>query len=128
MSINGYHHIGLSVKDMDKSFKFYTDGLGGKVTHSFPMGDSGKEIFLIDLGGNAVVELLPNGYDQPEANARWAHIALTTTDIQASYDQAIAAGAVCRSAPNSLSLGSMNVSNAFVFGPDQEIIEFFQVF
>ena len=51
MQFNGFHHIGLIVDDAERSLKFYTEGLGGKVTFSFPMGGSGKEIYLEDLGG-----------------------------------------------------------------------------
>lgn len=127
MSFNGYHHIGLRVTDIDKSLAFYTQGLGGQVTFSFPMGNSGKTIYLVDLGGNAVVELLPNGVDTPETDARWAHIALATADARAAYDRAIAAGAVHRSGPDDAMLGTMAVVNAFVTGPDQEVIEFFEV-
>ncbi len=124
---NGYHHIGLYVHDMDKSLKFYTDGLGGEITFSFPMGNSGKTIYLVDLGGNAVVELIPRGNGEAESNAHWAHIALSTSDARAAFDKAIAAGAICQSAPNDAMLGTMSVANAFVLGPDGEVIELFEV-
>jgi catechol 2,3-dioxygenase-like lactoylglutathione lyase family enzyme len=126
MKIDGYHHIGLWVKDAKKSLDFYTQGLGGKVVFSFPMGDQGdKIIYLVDLGNNAVVEIIPRGDGEPEANARWAHIALRTDDPQGAYDLALKAGAVSRSEPRDMNLGTMPVRNAFVLGPDQEIIEFF---
>ena len=124
---NGYHHIGLVVEDIDRSLKFYTDGLGGKVTFSFPMGDSGKSIYLVDLGGNAVVELVPRGQNGAEANARWAHIALSTGDAKEAYAIALKAGATSQSEPKEMMLGTMPVCNAFVKGPDGEVIELFQV-
>ena len=127
MNFDGFHHIGLIVKDVEKSLKFYTDGLGGKVTFSFPMGTSGKTIYLVDLGGNSVVELIPRGYSGEEADARWAHIALNTGDARAAYALALKAGAVNKSEPKDNNLGTMPVCNAFVFGPDGESIEFFQV-
>ena len=124
---NGYHHIGLMVKDSEKSLKFYTEGLGGTVTLSFPMGNTGKVIHLVDLGGNAVVELVPRGTEDPEANARWAHIALATDDVPKAYAMALAAGAVSRTEPTDITLATLSARNAFVFGPDGEGIEFFQV-
>lgn len=127
MRFNGYHHIGLIVDDVEKSLKFYTEGLGGKQTFSFPMGNSGKTIYLVDLGGNAVVELIPRGNEGPEANARWAHIAVATDDAPTAYALALEAGALSRSEPNDILLGTMPVCNAFVTGPDGEAIEFFQV-
>ena len=127
MQFNGYHHVGLFAKDARKSLDFYTRGLGGKETFSFPMGDSGKTIHLVDLGGNAVIEIIPRGTGEEEVNAHWAHLAVRTDDAKAAYETAVKAGAVSRSEPNEATLGTMKVCNAFVYGPDREVIEFFQV-
>ena len=127
MICNGFHHIGLIVSDVEKSLEFYTKGLGGKEIFSFPMSNSDKAIYLVDLGDNAVVELIPRGHTQEEVDARWAHIALRCEDARAAYDVAIAAGACERIAPQDMMLGTMAVCNAFVYGPDGEQIELFQV-
>ena len=128
MKFSGYHHAGLWVKDAQKSLDFYTKGLGGKVVFSFPMpADKSKTINLVDLGDNAVVEIIPRGNGEEEVNAHWAHIALRTDDARAAYDRAIKAGATKRTEPVEAKLGTMAVCNAFVLGPDKEIIEFFQV-
>ncbi|MDR1637938.1 MAG: VOC family protein, partial [Treponema sp.] len=127
MTFNGYHHIGLWVKDPKKSLDFYTKGLGGKVVFSFPMADKPETINLVDLGGGAVVEIIPRGNGEEESNAHWAHVALRTDDARAAYDLAIGAGAVSRTEPKDNMLGTMAVCNAFVLGPDHEVIEFFQV-
>ena len=127
MKFNGYHHIGLIVKDAEKSLKFYTEGLGGNVTFSFPMGGTDKTIYLVDLGGNAVVEIIPRGNGEEEMNPKWAHIAVATDDTRAAYELALKAGAVPRNEPQDILLGTMAVCNAFVKGPDDEVIEFFQV-
>lgn len=126
MQFNGFHHIGLYVQDMDKSLAFYTKGLGGEINFSFP-SSTGKTIYLIDLGGHAVVELLPSGNGEPESNAHWAHIALDTKDTRAAYQMAMDAGAKDRTPPQDVQLGTMAVCNAFVTGPDGEVIEFFEV-
>jgi lactoylglutathione lyase len=127
MQFNGFHHIGLWVKDAEKSLDFYTRGLGGTMVFSFPMGDSGKTVYLVDLGGNAVIEIIPMGNGKEEIDAHWAHVAIHTGDVQAAYDAAIKAGAVSRTAPSDIQLGTMAAYNAFVLGPDKEVIEFFQV-
>lgn len=127
MKSNGYHHIGLAVKDWEKSLNFYTEGLGGEVTFSFPMGNTGKTIYLVDLGGNAVVEIIPRGNGEAESNAHWAHIAVATDDARAAYKRALTAGALNQSEPQDCLLGVMAVCNAFVTGPDGEVIEFFEV-
>jgi len=125
MKISGYHHIGLIVDDAQRSLEFYKK-LGGVETFSFPYGDSGV-IYLVDVGGHAVVEIIANGNKGEEANARFAHIAFDTDDARAAYELALAAGATPRTAPNDLKLGTMDVCIAFVYGPDKEVIEFFQV-
>jgi lactoylglutathione lyase len=127
MRFDGIHHVGLLVKDSQKSLDFYTSGLGGKVVFSFPMSGSDKTIYLVDLGGNAVVELIPRGTGEEEVNAHWAHLAIRTDDAKAAYDRAIKAGAVSRSEPAESKLGTMTVLNPFVYGPDREVIEFFQI-
>jgi lactoylglutathione lyase len=126
MQFNGYHHVGLFVKDARKSLDFYTQGLGGKVVFSFPMSGTDQIINLVDLGNNAVIEIIPRGNGEEEVNAHWAHLAFRTDDAKTAYDKAIKAGAVSRSEPKENMLGTMAVCNAFVYGPDKEVIEFFQ--
>jgi lactoylglutathione lyase len=126
MKFDGFHHIGLAVNDEQKSLEFYKK-LGGVETFSFPMGDTGKKIYLVDIGGHAVVEIIPRGVVGEEENVRFVHIAIETDDARAAYELALKAGAVSRSVPNDANLGSMAVCTAFVYGPDKEIIEFFEV-
>ena len=127
MKIDGYHHIGLIVDDADKSLAFY-EKLGAAKTFSFPMGGAeGKNIYLVDIGGHAVIEIVPRGNNGEEANARFAHIALNTDDTKALYDKAMKAGAESRTEPREVSLGTMKACIAFVLGPDKETLEFFQV-
>ena len=127
MKIEGCHHIGLCVTDMEKSRDFYTKGLGGEVAWQFPMAASGKVIYLISLGGDTLIELLPKGNGEEEVNARWAHLALKTDDTRSAYNQALAAGAKAHTEPQDKVLGAVPVCNAFVKGPDDELIEFFQL-
>lgn len=122
----GFHHIGLKVRDFDASLKFYL-ALGGKEVFRFPMGNSGRFIALVEMAPGAVVEIIPSGFEEKEACARWAHIALAAPDCRKAYEKALAAGAVCASEPKDGMLGTMAVCNAFVLGPDGESIEFFQV-
>ena len=128
MKIDGYHHIGLIVEDEDKSLAFY-EKLGAKKVFSFPMGGAdGKNIYLVDIGGHAVIEIVPRGNKGEESNARFAHIALNTDDTSALYELAVKAGAESRTEPRDVNLGTMKARIAFVLGPDKETLEFFQVY
>jgi lactoylglutathione lyase len=126
MSINGFHHVGVSVTDEAKSLAFYRDGLGGKVVHSFSIGPD-KTIYLVDLGNNAVVELIPVGEGEADAKVGWVHIAVATDDTRAAFDAAVAVGAGVQMPPTEIPLGSLTAVIAYILGPDKEIIEYFQV-
>jgi catechol 2,3-dioxygenase-like lactoylglutathione lyase family enzyme len=125
MKINGYHHIGLYVKDSEKSRAFY-ESLGGKVRHSFLSKTTGKNVYLIDLGGGAVIEVIPKGIGKAETDPHWVHAAFKTEDPGAEYDAALKAGATSMQEPKEITLGAMAATNAFVLGPDGEVIEFFK--
>ena len=126
MEFNGIHHVGLFAKDAEISLDFYTK-LGAKVVHSFTMSDMDKTIYLVDLGNNAVVEIIPRGNGEEEKDAHWAHLAIRTDDARSAYDLAIKAGAKPRSEPKDVNLGTMAATIAFVYGPDNEVLEFFQI-
>lgn len=127
MVFTGFHHIGLAVSDMERSLAFYREGLGGKVVDSFPMASTGETIYMVELAPGTVIELLPGGKADAEQSPRWKHIALATDDAQAAFDVLVQAGARVRSALNTVEREKHIRSNAFVFGPDDEIIEIFQV-
>ena len=125
MKIDGFHHIGTGVVNMEESLAFY-EKLGGRVVHHFT-GKSGDEIYLVDLGGGVVLELLPRNYTEDEAFPRFAHIALAVEDVFAAEAEALAAGAKSQQPAHHTKLGTMLADNAFVYGPGGEVIEFFHV-
>ena len=127
MKYKGYHHIGLMVKDLKKSLDFYTTGLGGQELMHFSVEGIAEPLYMIDLGDNAVVELIPCGVSDTEVSARWAHIALRSDDAKAAYADALGAGAAPHTEPKELMIGDMPACIAFVTGPDGEVIEFFEV-
>jgi lactoylglutathione lyase len=125
MKFKGFHHIGLYCADAEKSLAFYT-ALGGVEVSNFPMRGSGKIIYLVDMGGNAVVELIPREFEGEETNTRWAHICLLIEDVQAAHDLALKLGARSRIEPRVSIIGGGPHTHSFVFGPDDEVIEFFE--
>ncbi|GHU80571.1 hypothetical protein FACS1894191_6140 [Clostridia bacterium] len=124
MKIDGYHHVALMVQDMAKSLKLY-EGLGGKIVHSF--GPPERVIHLLDLGGNATLELIPDGKGTDEKDPHFAHIALRTDEPDVAFELALKLGATERSPGRDADLGGVKIRNAFVYGPDKEVIEFFLV-
>jgi lactoylglutathione lyase len=125
VKIEGYHHIGLLVQDSEKSRAFY-EAFGGKVIHTFLSKTTGKNVYLLDVGGNAVIEIIPKGNGQEEKDPHWVHVAFRTDDPKAAYETALKAGAVSQQAPKEITLGTMTAVNAFILGLDNEVIEFFR--
>ena len=124
MAITGFHHVALYTDDMERAKRFY-EALGGKVVHSFVSASSGKEIFLVELAKGAVIELLPK--PAPHTAGSFPHVALQTDDCDEAYKTALAAGAEGHEPPREMMLGTLSVKNAFLFGPDGEILELFEV-
>ncbi|GHV12640.1 hypothetical protein FACS1894219_05940 [Clostridia bacterium] len=124
----GVHHIALTSADIDRSLKFYTEGLGFKVTATW--GEGTGRAALLDIGNGIHFEIFNNGTADSEQNSRFAHVALATTDPDSVYKAAIAAGATSHIEPKDVEIPAspvISVRLAFVKGPDGEVLEFFHV-
>ena len=51
----GFHHVSLKVKDLDKSIKFYSEGLG--FAERFSWGKDPKRTVLMDTGDGNYFEI-----------------------------------------------------------------------
>lgn len=120
-AIKGFHHVGLHVRDIERSLSFYVNGLGGKITIRIPVGD--RTVYFVDLGDNATVELSPYASKPPIAS-RGDHMAISTDDVDAAYELTMRAGASSCDVPQDFVSGDVSLRLAKVYGPDNEIIEF----
>lgn len=127
----GFHHIAIRCKDFDKSMQFYA-ALGCKVAAAW--GEGPGRSALIDLGDGGHIELFSGGIETKSESdtqsGEWLHLALTSDDPDAAFATAIAAGAKEKIAPQDALISSnppMPLRIAFVYGPDEEVIEFFHV-
>ena len=127
-----FHHIALQTSDFDKSFKFYTEGLGFEVYRQWT-SRTGKKIALINIGTDQYFEIFSDGEPHTENHTEagnYIHLALQVEDSQVAYDRALQYGATeMDKAPAHYSLPSeppINVIISFVKGPDGEELEFFQ--
>ena len=120
----GYHHAALRVKDLDASIAFY-EALGCSVIRIWGEGD-GRNC-MMDVGGNNILEIFSGGTETPEDSPKFEHVALRSEDPDADYAAALAAGAREKSMPSDANIGgNYPVRIAFVFGPDDEVVEFFK--
>ena len=119
----GYHHVALRAKDFDQTIRFY-EALGCTVLRGWGEGD--KRAGMMDVGGNNILEIFAGGTGEAEDKPHFEHIALRSEDVPADYQNALAAGARPRTEPGEANLGgNYPIAMAFVFGPNDEVIEFF---
>ena len=77
--VTGIAHIGLFIRDIDVSLKFYTEALGFNVADSMDMPD-GTRIAMVENGGQVVELVQLAGYEDYH-DGFVNHFALTVDDI-----------------------------------------------
>ncbi len=119
----GLHHVALRVKDLDATIAFY-EALGCRLSRTWVR--DGSRNCMIDLGGNNLLEVFSGRQDGEETFPRFEHISFKSSDPDADFAAAVAAGARPRTEPKDVAQGDHHARIAFVFGPDDEIVEFFK--
>ena len=124
----GIHHLALASADYDKSVKFYIEGLGFEKVAEW--GEGTGRACLLDIGNGSHFEIFANGTTNEEKDPKFWHFAFSTSDPDAAYANAIAAGAESYMEPKDVDIPAtpvLPVRLAFVKGPDGELLEFFKV-
>ena len=122
----GFHHASLSVKDLDKSRKFY-ERLG--FTERFSWGKEPKRTLLMDTGDGNYFEISQRDSSQSYTEGVFRHLALRVDDCKSAIELARNAGAEVTVEPRDVTLSSdppMQIRIAFFKGPDGELIELFE--
>ena len=123
----GFHHISLKVKDLDKSIKFYSEGLGFIKKYSW--GQETKRTVLMDTGDGNYFEISQGEPNQSYVEGVFRHLALRVDDCKESLERVRNAGAEVTVETRDVILSSeppMKIRIAFFKGPDGELIEFFE--
>jgi catechol 2,3-dioxygenase-like lactoylglutathione lyase family enzyme len=137
--IAGLEHVGLSVRDLDRSVAFYRDVIGFTLLRiiecppAMRLGDvvgmPGCSARIAHLGtGKAMLELFeytdPRGRDIPadraQADLGFIHVGITSTDTRADHARLLAAGVRFFNDPVEFRPG---VWIAYFQGPDGEVCE-----
>ncbi|MCS7464752.1 VOC family protein [Paenibacillus doosanensis] len=123
--IHKLEHIGVMVKDMDASIRFYTEVLGLNLVKRVALADGAELGFLAFPGSEHIqIELVGRGQEGQSDNGIVHHIAFTVSDIQAEIDRLKGLGVkLMDEQPRTILDGDLI---AFFFGPDGERLEFFQ--
>ena len=126
ISGGGFHHVSIKVSDLNRSIKFYTEGLGFVERISWGVGLQKR--VLLDAGDGDYFEFGQTS-DPIRKGGCFPHVALRTDNCDAAIEAARAAGAIVTKAPKDVTLPAhppLKIRVAFFKGPDGEEIEFFQ--
>jgi catechol 2,3-dioxygenase-like lactoylglutathione lyase family enzyme len=129
----GHHHIALYASDFDKSIKFYTEALGFKQLCIWDF--KGERAAMLDVGDGSILEMFESKHllEHPEKKKKglYWHLSYTADDVDAAFKAAVAGGATPTQEPMDVEIPSspchLFLRNAFVIGPDGEVIEFLKV-
>ena len=123
----GFHHVSTSVKDLEKSKKFYSEGLG--FIERFSWGQDPKKTILMDTGDGNYFEISQGDPNQSPGEGIFRHLALRVDDCKAALEHARKAGAMVTMETRDVTLSSdppLQIRIAFFKGPDGELIELFE--
>jgi catechol 2,3-dioxygenase-like lactoylglutathione lyase family enzyme len=123
-----FHHIAIKCADFDKSKAFYTETLGMNIALQWGEGDDRG--CMMDIGGGSYIEIFAGGAktDSPENSV--IHFCILVEDCDLYYNRVLKSGYAGKDAPFDLVIKAkekeLPIRIAFVYGPDNEVIEFFQ--
>ena len=109
--INGLHHVGISVTDLDRAVDFYTNSLGMELAApAFPFGgalyeqvmalENAKGRMSVVRKGSLMLELFEFAHPSPArkdpnysvGDRGISHFGIEVTDIEAIYERLVAKG------------------------------------
>ena len=123
-NIRGFQHIGLPVKDLDATVRFY-EGLGFQEAHrtTFP---NGMAFVFLQLG-SCMLEVYPVKEPAGKPGAI-DHLCLDVTNIEAVYNEVVAAGhEILTKGVESAPFWEHGIRYFKIQGPDAEILEFCEI-
>ena len=118
-------NVALWVTDLERSERFWVDGLGLEVQARIDTPDVREVLVGSPVGGSQVllsVATVPAPENRPNPAGIWK-VFLDVDDVQASFDRALAAGATADREPFVLELPRLTITLAFVRDPDGYLLE-----
>jgi lactoylglutathione lyase len=119
-------HIGVMVKNMEKSIEFYTDAVGMELKAEVPHSNGVIKLAFLGFSGTGETELeLIQGYnDQLPEEGTVHHFAVSTDDVEGEFTRLKELG--IELIDQEITVLPNGYKYFFFYGPDREWIEFFQ--
>jgi lactoylglutathione lyase len=123
--IKKIEHIGIRVKDLERSVSFYSNVLGFMVRGRMENKTTGLKIAFVRVG-DSEIELLqyPDQGEEPLPAGVIAHIAFRVDAIEDVLARLMEAGVELRDQQPREVFGDTKI--AFFYGPDGEVLELYQ--
>ena len=90
IEVKGVSHIGLYIKDVERSKKFYTEVLGFETICEFVSLEGNRMAFV--KSGNLIIELIQHKVRMDRRDGLFDHIAMEVEDIEQTSKQLKALG------------------------------------
>lgn len=127
MAVKKLEHVGIMVKDIEQSIKFYTQVLG--LRHIRTMPHTNGVITLAFLGypnqDDIVLELIEGYNSELPAEGKVHHLAFTVSDIEQEFERIKALEHV-QLQDDELTILPDGSKYFFFYGPDGEFLELFE--
>jgi len=96
--VDGLHHVGIAVEDLEHAVETYRRLFGAEVEHRETVADQGADVALLRVGDGRIELLAAHGPDTPvgkflaKRGAGMHHLAFEVDDVGAELARLAAAG------------------------------------
>lgn len=124
MAVKGFEHVGIQVRDIEKSIEFYQQVAGLQLIDRFLHTDGNMKLAFLGVDGSIIVELIEGYNPDLPAEGKVHHVALKVSGIEGEEERLKELGAELiyddiTTLPN-------GAKYLFFKGPDGEWIEYFE--
>lgn len=126
MAVRKIEHVGIMVKDLEPSIQFYTEivGLEHTYTMTHPNGVVRLAFLSFPNAKETEIELIEGVSGEFAQEGKVHHIAFTVDDVEAEFERIKGLNVPLRD--QTITTLTNGARYFFVYGPDEELVEFFQ--
>ncbi len=121
-------HVGVVVKDLETSIRFYTEVVGFTVKSRFTHTNGVLQLAFLGFGDaeESEIELIQGYNDNLPTEGKVHHFAVTVDDVEAEYERVKRLNAAFVPGFDTITTLPNGHRYFFIYGPENEWIEFFQ--